>query len=106
MIPSILAMAAFSAFSPMKPPPKPPVKVVAIANDTLIVESTYPIQNAFLADHYERYSYFVDYSPDGNKARILLRTRTPSLRLVVEVGSEATGQRTRHVIVTKNPCHR
>jgi hypothetical protein len=103
MTPSLLAVAVLAAMSPMKPPPNPPVKVVVLASDTLLVESTYPIQNAFLADHYERYSYFVDYSPDGCKARILLRTRRPTLRLVVEIGTSETGRRARHVIDTRNP---
>lgn len=106
MTPSLLAAALLTAMSPMKPPPKPLVQVVAVASDTLVVESSYPILNAFLAEHYERYSYFVDYSPDGCKARILLRTTKPSLKIVVEVGSDETGRRSRHVIVTRNPSKR
>lgn len=83
MLKMLLVVLALGATSKLHSGYNKKVKFDVI-KDVIHIKSTNIIQSAYLSEQSEWCSYFVEYSPDGKEATILIRTKTHPLRLVVE----------------------
>ena len=101
-----LAGAVLSAPSPPRPPTRPPVEVTVLGPNLLLVRSSYPIQDTYLADPQGRYSFYVEYSADYRHAAVKVRTTWSPLELTVETGIPGASLRRRHHFVIRDPALR